>query len=139
MEARLKKKNGGLSVRETWHAAARHTHGRARARTRAHTCVRAHTHAHTHMSYLIPHLANGWEVDQAILSEEERVVIMRFGTDGDATCMLMDEVLAGIMDKIKNFAGVERWARARERERERECVRVRIRVRAAAAAAAAQR
>eukprot|EP00793_Prasinoderma_coloniale_P003885 PRCOL_00003262-RA len=31
---------------------------------------------------------------------------MRFGTDGDATCMLMDEVLAGIMDKIKNFAVV---------------------------------
>lgn len=56
------------------------------------------------MSYLIPHLNNGWEVDQAILSEEERVVIMRFGTDGDATCMLMDEVLASVIDKLKNFA-----------------------------------
>lgn len=54
------------------------------------------------MSYLIPHLNNGWEVDQAILSEEERVVIMRFGTDGDSTCMLMDEVLASVIDKLKS-------------------------------------
>jgi DIM1 family U5 snRNP protein len=27
------------------------------------------------MSYMLPHLENGWEVDQAILSEEERVVV----------------------------------------------------------------
>lgn len=48
------------------------------------------------MSYLLPHLTNGtllcsiilsfnrftgWQVDQAILSEEERVVIIRFGRD----------------------------------------------------------
>ncbi len=28
------------------------------------------------MSYMLPHLYNGWEVDQAILSEEERVVVI---------------------------------------------------------------
>lgn len=49
------------------------------------------------MSYLLPHLTNGkillitflpvlmrflgWQVDQAILSEEDRVVIIRFGRD----------------------------------------------------------
>ncbi len=49
------------------------------------------------MSYFLPHLTNGiifgifchsiffdflgWQVDQAILSEEDRVVIMRFGRD----------------------------------------------------------
>ena len=33
------------------------------------------------MSYLLPHLETGWEVDQAILSEEERLVIIRFGHD----------------------------------------------------------
>ena len=27
------------------------------------------------------HLSTGWQVDQAILSEEERVVIIRFGRD----------------------------------------------------------
>lgn len=33
------------------------------------------------MSYLLPHLNNGWEVDQAILDEEEKLVIVRFGHD----------------------------------------------------------
>lgn len=39
------------------------------------------------MSYLLPHLHSGWAVDQAILSEEERVVVIRFGHDWDDTCM----------------------------------------------------
>ena len=44
------------------------------------------------MSYLLPHLRSGWHVDQAILTEEERVVVLRFGRDADETCMRMDEV-----------------------------------------------
>lgn len=40
------------------------------------------------MSYLLPHLHSGWAVDQAILAEEERVVVIRFGHDWDETCML---------------------------------------------------
>ena len=78
------------------------------------------------MSYLLPHLRSGWAVDQAILSEEDRVVCIRFGSDADDTCMRMDEVrfpplsklrtvhrtdhpfsmqmLAGCAEKIKNFA-----------------------------------
>jgi hypothetical protein len=47
------------------------------------------------MSYLLPHLHSGWAVDQAILGEEDRVVIIRFGHDWDPQCMQMDEVLAG--------------------------------------------
>ncbi|KAL6528812.1 Thioredoxin-like protein yls8 [Orobanche minor] len=39
------------------------------------------------MSYLLPHLHSGWAVDQAILSEEERLVMIRFGHDWDETCM----------------------------------------------------
>lgn len=27
---------------------------------------------------MLPHLHNGWQVDQAILSEEDRVVVIRF-------------------------------------------------------------
>ncbi|RYR22486.1 hypothetical protein Ahy_B03g067779 [Arachis hypogaea] len=56
------------------------------------------------MSYLLPHLHSGWAVDQAILSEEERVVVIRFGHDWDDTCMQMDEVLAAVAETIKSFA-----------------------------------
>ena len=31
--------------------------------------------------------STGWAVDQAILAEEERLVIIRFGHDWDQTCM----------------------------------------------------
>lgn len=30
------------------------------------------------MSYMISHLENGWQVDQAILSEQDRVVVRKF-------------------------------------------------------------
>ncbi|GJY60655.1 putative hydrolase [Tanacetum coccineum] len=56
------------------------------------------------MSYLLPHLHNGWAVDQAILAEEERLVVIRFGHDWDETCMQMDEVLSSVADTLKNFA-----------------------------------
>lgn len=56
------------------------------------------------MSYFLPHLKNGWEVDQAILSEENRLVIIRFGHDYDPTCMKMDECLYKVAEDIKNFA-----------------------------------
>ena len=46
------------------------------------------------MSYLLPHLENGWEVDQAILDEEDRVVIIRFGHE--PTWMKIDEILYSI-------------------------------------------
>lgn len=29
------------------------------------------------MSYMLPHLTNGWQVDQAILSEEDRIVVRK--------------------------------------------------------------
>ena len=82
------------------------------------------------MSFLLPHLHSGYAVDQAILhvrvlermacthdrpltpnaalnpQEEARVVVIRFGHDGDDTCMQMDETLASVADKMKNFAVV---------------------------------
>ncbi|XDG00476.1 hypothetical protein ABKA04_000091 [Annulohypoxylon sp. FPYF3050] len=54
-------------------------------------------------SIVIPHLNTGWHVDQAILSETERVVAIRFGRDHDPECMRQDEVLYRIADKVKNF------------------------------------
>jgi U5 snRNP protein, DIM1 family len=56
------------------------------------------------MSYLLPHLKSGWEVDQAILNEEERVVIIRFGHDWDPQCMQMDELLYKSAERIKSIA-----------------------------------
>jgi len=55
------------------------------------------------MSYLLPHLDDGWEVDQAIQLEEKRVVIIRFGHDYNKDCMKMDEVLYSVAEEIKNF------------------------------------
>lgn len=52
------------------------------------------------MSYTLPHLHNGWQVDQAILSGEDRVVVIHFGHDWDPTCMKMDEVLYSIAEKV---------------------------------------
>jgi U5 snRNP protein, DIM1 family len=58
------------------------------------------------MAYLLPHLTTGWDVDQAIVNEEDRVVVIRFGRDADPTCMVQDEILASIAEKVKNFAVV---------------------------------
>ncbi|KAL6710233.1 U4/U6-U5 snRNP complex subunit dib1 [Coniothyrium glycines] len=57
-------------------------------------------------SVMLQHLPSAWHVDQAILSEEARVVILRFGNDADPTCMTMDEHLYKISDLIQKFAVV---------------------------------
>eukprot|EP01126_Amoeba_proteus_P024278 TRINITY_DN24491_c0_g1_i2.p1 TRINITY_DN24491_c0_g1~~TRINITY_DN24491_c0_g1_i2.p1 ORF type:complete len:143 (-),score=33.25 TRINITY_DN24491_c0_g1_i2:229-657(-) len=56
------------------------------------------------MSFLLPHLKSGWAVDQAILQEEERLVVIRFGRDWSKECMIMDETLRRVANKVKNFA-----------------------------------
>ena len=67
------------------------------------------------MSYLLPHLHSGWAVDQAILAEEERLVIIRFGHDWDETCM---QVSSNILTLDSNHPSVcstlgvrRRWGR----------------------------
>mmetsp|Transcript_46612 Transcript_46612/g.105725 ORF Transcript_46612/g.105725 Transcript_46612/m.105725 type:complete len:143 (-) Transcript_46612:109-537(-) len=55
------------------------------------------------MSFMLPHLHSGWAVDQAILSEEERLVCIRFGHDYDPECMKMDEILYSVAEEIKSF------------------------------------
>lgn len=49
------------------------------------------------------HLTNGWQVDQAILSEEDRIVLIRFGHDWHPDCMLMDEILYSIADRVATW------------------------------------
>lgn len=58
----------------------------------------------TTMSYFLPHLPSGWHVDEAIKSEEDRVVVIRFGHDWDSQCMTMDETLYSVAEKVQNFA-----------------------------------
>ena len=61
-------------------------------------------HFRTIMSYFLPHLPSGWHVDEAIKSEEDRIVVLRFGHDWDSQCMTMDETLYGVAEKVQNFA-----------------------------------
>ena len=56
------------------------------------------------MSYFLPHLPSGWHVDEAIKSEEDRVVVLRFGHDWDTQCMTMDETLYSVAERVQNFA-----------------------------------
>ena len=48
-----------------------------------------------------PHLKTAWHVDQAILSEDDRVVVIRFGREEETQCMIMDEILFSISEKLK--------------------------------------
>ncbi|KAM6499978.1 Mitosis protein DIM1 domain containing protein, partial [Amanita muscaria] len=55
---------------------------------------------------ILPHLPSGWYVDEAIKYEENRAVVIRFGHDWDQQCMVMDETLYSIAEKVQNFAVV---------------------------------
>ncbi|KAK6499781.1 U4/U6-U5 snRNP complex subunit dib1 [Arthrobotrys musiformis] len=55
-------------------------------------------------SIVLPHLKTGWHVDQAIMSEEERLVVIRFGQSAQKECMKQDEALYKIAERVKNFA-----------------------------------
>nr|POF03514.1 thioredoxin-like protein 4a [Quercus suber] len=72
-----------------------HLHGNSEAISRSHSAMG---------SVVIPHLVTGWHVDQAIMSDEDRLVVIRFGRDWDPDCMRQDEVLYKIADRVKNFA-----------------------------------
>lgn len=56
------------------------------------------------MSYLLPHLESEEAVNKALQEEEDRVVVIRWGTDADPTCMIMDETLYKVAELVKNFA-----------------------------------
>jgi U5 snRNP protein, DIM1 family len=55
-------------------------------------------------SLILPHLPSAWHVDQAILSEPDRLVVIRFGRVGDPDCLRQDDVLSKIAERVKNFA-----------------------------------
>ncbi|KAF5844965.1 hypothetical protein GGP41_001059 [Bipolaris sorokiniana] len=54
-------------------------------------------------SVMLQHLPSAWHVDQAIITEERRIVCLRFGSDADPACMDMDEKLYKIVEKVKDW------------------------------------
>jgi DIM1 family U5 snRNP protein len=56
------------------------------------------------MAERLVHLHSGWAVDQAIQMEPRRIVVLRFGKDGDRECMKMDDVLADVGPLLQNMA-----------------------------------
>lgn len=58
------------------------------------------------MSYLLPHLETEEAVNSTLRGEEERVVVIRWGRDSDPTCMIMDETLYKVAERVKNFAAI---------------------------------
>ncbi|CAI9632521.1 unnamed protein product [Alternaria burnsii] len=57
-------------------------------------------------SVMLQHLPSAWHVDQAILSEEARIVCLRFGNDYTPECMEMDEMLYKIVDAVKDWVAI---------------------------------
>lgn len=58
-------------------------------------------------SIALTHLHTGWHVDQAILhGGDEHLVCIRFGSDLDAQCMAMDEILSKIQPKVRGWCDV---------------------------------
>ena len=58
------------------------------------------------MAYHLRHLHTPHDVDNIIHSEQEHVVIIWFGSDGDRTCMVMDEILQSVASAVKKFATI---------------------------------
>ena len=49
-------------------------------------------------------LQNAWQVDKAILSEEERLVVVRFGHDDNPQVQQMDALLSSLAPLVRNYA-----------------------------------
>ncbi|KAF7846361.1 hypothetical protein BT93_L4500 [Corymbia citriodora subsp. variegata] len=56
------------------------------------------------MTAMIHDLPSAWHVDQACMSEDERLVIIRFGKADDREVMAQDELLYKVADRVRNFA-----------------------------------
>lgn len=46
------------------------------------------------MSFLLPKLSSKKEVDQAIKSTAEKVLVLRFGRDEDPVCLQLDDIVS---------------------------------------------
>lgn len=48
------------------------------------------------MSFLLPKLTCKREVDQAIKTVAEKVLVLRFGRDNDGVCLQLDDIVRAI-------------------------------------------
>jgi DIM1 family U5 snRNP protein len=55
------------------------------------------------MSFKLPHLNNGCEMEQSILNEEDRLVVIRFGMNWNPYCMQLNEVPYKVAEQIYNW------------------------------------
>ena len=46
------------------------------------------------MSFLLPHLGSKKDVDNAIKSSEDKVLVLRFGREPDGVCMELDHIVS---------------------------------------------
>ncbi|XP_043838033.1 thioredoxin-like protein 4B isoform X1 [Dromiciops gliroides] len=58
------------------------------------------------MSLLLPKLASKKEVDQAIKSTAEKVLVLRFGRDEDPVCLQIDDILSKTYHDLSKMAKI---------------------------------
>ncbi|XP_078213735.1 thioredoxin-like protein 4B isoform X1 [Callithrix jacchus] len=58
------------------------------------------------MSFLLPKLTSKKEVDQAIKSTAEKVLVLRFGRDEDPVCLQLDDVLSKTSSDLSKMAAI---------------------------------
>lgn len=62
------------------------------------------------MSFLLPKLTSKKEVDQAIKSTAEKVLVLRFGRDEDPVCLQLDDIVSDFLSEqleMKSQTGEE--------------------------------
>ena len=52
------------------------------------------------MSYVLPKLVTKKEVDRAIKSTEDKVLVLRFGKETDGECMELDHIVSRLDHKM---------------------------------------
>ncbi|XP_017557379.1 thioredoxin-like protein 4B [Pygocentrus nattereri] len=58
------------------------------------------------MSFFLPKLSCKKEVDDAIKTVAEKVVVLRFGRDEDPVCLQLDEILSKTSHGLKNMTSI---------------------------------
>ncbi|XP_057568838.1 thioredoxin-like protein 4B isoform X2 [Hippopotamus amphibius kiboko] len=58
------------------------------------------------MSFLLPKLSSKKEVDQAIKSTAEKVLVLRFGRDEDPICLQLDDILSKTSSDLSKMAAI---------------------------------
>eukprot|EP00927_Polykrikos_kofoidii_P077861 TRINITY_DN74765_c0_g1_i1.p1 TRINITY_DN74765_c0_g1~~TRINITY_DN74765_c0_g1_i1.p1 ORF type:complete len:143 (+),score=30.84 TRINITY_DN74765_c0_g1_i1:68-496(+) len=58
------------------------------------------------MAFSLPKLHSAFEVEQAVVSEQSKVVCLRIGQEFDPECMQMDQALAKILGTVESACSV---------------------------------